>query len=33
VIDPLQTRRILGLCLAAVRNAPEEETRFGLFRM
>ncbi|MFI4887065.1 MAG: carboxyl transferase domain-containing protein, partial [Steroidobacterales bacterium] len=33
VIDPLQTRRILGLSLAAVRNAPEEETRFGLFRM
>jgi 3-methylcrotonyl-CoA carboxylase beta subunit len=33
VIDPLQTRRILGLSLAAVRNAPDEETRFGLFRM
>ena len=33
VIDPLETRRMLGLCLAAVRNAPEEETRFGLFRM
>jgi 3-methylcrotonyl-CoA carboxylase beta subunit len=33
VIDPLETRRILGLSLAAVRNAPEEETRFGLFRM
>jgi 3-methylcrotonyl-CoA carboxylase beta subunit len=33
VIDPLETRRILGLSLAAVRNAPEEDTRFGLFRM
>jgi 3-methylcrotonyl-CoA carboxylase beta subunit len=33
VIDPLQTRRILSLCLAAVRGAPGEETRFGLFRM
>jgi 3-methylcrotonyl-CoA carboxylase beta subunit len=33
VIDPLDTRRILTLCLAAARNAPEEQTRFGLFRM
>jgi len=33
VIDPADTRRILSLCLAAVRNAPEQETRFGLFRM
>ncbi|MHB1870588.1 MAG: carboxyl transferase domain-containing protein [Steroidobacteraceae bacterium] len=33
VIDPLETRRVLTLCLAAARNAPEEQTRFGLFRM
>jgi 3-methylcrotonyl-CoA carboxylase beta subunit len=33
VIDPLETRRILALSLAAVRNAPEEDTRFGLLRM
>ena len=33
VIDPIETRRVLTLCLAAVRNAPEQETRFGLFRM
>jgi 3-methylcrotonyl-CoA carboxylase beta subunit len=33
VIDPLETRRILGLSLAAVRGSPEEDTRFGLFRM
>src|ERR1700716_3643136 len=33
VIDPIDTRRILTLSLAAVRNAPEQETRFGLFQM
>ena len=33
VIDPLETRRVLTLCLAAASNAPEEDTRFGLFRM
>ena len=33
VIDPAQTRRILGLSLAATRNAPVTPTRFGLFRM
>ena len=33
VIDPADTRRVLSLCLAAVRNAPQQETRFGLFRM
>jgi len=33
VIDPLDTRRVLTLCLAASRNAPIEDTRFGLFRM
>ncbi|HEY3785855.1 MAG TPA: carboxyl transferase domain-containing protein [Steroidobacteraceae bacterium] len=34
VIDPAETRRILTLCLAAVRNAPgTTETRFGVFRM
>ena len=33
VIDPLETRRILALSLAAARHAPEEDTRFGLFRM
>jgi 3-methylcrotonyl-CoA carboxylase beta subunit len=33
VIDPLDTRRVLGLALAAVRNAPVAETRFGVFRM
>ena len=33
VIDPADTRRILGLCLAISGHAPIEETRFGLFRM
>jgi 3-methylcrotonyl-CoA carboxylase beta subunit len=33
VIDPKDTRRVLGLALAAARNAPEEATRFGVFRM
>lgn len=33
VIDPLQTRRVLALGLNAARNAPIEETRFGVFRM
>jgi 3-methylcrotonyl-CoA carboxylase beta subunit len=33
VIDPADTRRVLGLALAATANAPIEETRFGVFRM
>jgi 3-methylcrotonyl-CoA carboxylase beta subunit len=33
VIDPAQTRRVLGLSLSAALNAPIEPTRFGVFRM
>ncbi|HYC36620.1 MAG TPA: carboxyl transferase domain-containing protein [Usitatibacter sp.] len=33
VIDPADTRRVLGLALAVCANAPVEETRFGVFRM
>jgi 3-methylcrotonyl-CoA carboxylase beta subunit len=33
VIDPLDTRRILGLSLSAALNAPILPTKFGLFRM
>ncbi len=33
VIDPVDTRRVLALGLAAALNAPVEETRFGVFRM
>ena len=33
VIDPVDTRRVLGLALAASLNAPVQDTRFGVFRM
>lgn len=33
IIDPAQTRRTLGLGLAAAAHAPAEDTRFGVFRM
>jgi len=34
VIDPAQTRDVLGLAFAATLNAPVEEApRFGVFRM
>ncbi|THF65093.1 carboxyl transferase domain-containing protein [Pseudothauera rhizosphaerae] len=33
VVDPAQTRRILGLSLSAALNAPIQPTRFGVFRM
>jgi 3-methylcrotonyl-CoA carboxylase beta subunit len=33
VIDPRDTRRILGLALSAALNKPVAETRFGVFRM
>ncbi len=33
IIDPADTRRVLGLSLSASLNAPIEPTRFGLFRM
>ena len=33
IIDPADTRRVLALGLAATRNAPIEDTRFGVFRM
>jgi 3-methylcrotonyl-CoA carboxylase beta subunit len=33
IIDPRDTRRVLGLSLSASLNAPIEPTRFGLFRM
>ena len=33
VIDPAQTREVLGLGLAAVLNKPIGETQFGIFRM
>jgi acetyl-CoA carboxylase carboxyltransferase component len=33
IVDPLDTRRVLALGLAAARNAPVPETTFGVFRM
>jgi len=33
IIDPRDTRDVLGLCLAAARNAPLPNDRFGVFRM
>jgi 3-methylcrotonyl-CoA carboxylase beta subunit len=33
VIDPLDTRRVLGMGLAAAAEAPVPEPRYGIFRM
>jgi 3-methylcrotonyl-CoA carboxylase beta subunit len=33
IIDPMQTRDVLALGLAAALNAPIEPTRYGVFRM
>jgi 3-methylcrotonyl-CoA carboxylase beta subunit len=33
VIDPMDTRQVLGLALSVVLNAPVEEHNFGVFRM
>jgi 3-methylcrotonyl-CoA carboxylase beta subunit len=33
IIDPAETRNVIGLALSAALNAPPEETRFGVFRM
>ena len=33
IIDPAQTRDVLGLSISAALNAPIPDTRFGIFRM
>jgi 3-methylcrotonyl-CoA carboxylase beta subunit len=33
VIDPADTRRVLGLAISTSLNAPIEDTKFGIFRM
>ncbi|MBM08425.1 MAG: methylcrotonoyl-CoA carboxylase [Magnetovibrio sp.] len=33
VIDPKETRMVLGLSISAALNTPIEKTRFGIFRM
>jgi 3-methylcrotonyl-CoA carboxylase beta subunit len=33
ILDPAETRTVLGLALSVSCNAPVEPTRFGVFRM
>jgi 3-methylcrotonyl-CoA carboxylase beta subunit len=33
IIDPADTRRVLGLAISASLNAPIEKGRYGVFRM
>jgi 3-methylcrotonyl-CoA carboxylase beta subunit len=33
IIDPADTRKVLGLGISAALNAKIEETKFGIFRM
>ena len=33
ILDPAETRQVLGLALSACLNAPVTETRYGVFRM
>ncbi|KAI4375730.1 hypothetical protein MLD38_013562 [Melastoma candidum] len=33
IIDPADTRKVIGLCISAARNRPEEACKFGVFRM
>jgi 3-methylcrotonyl-CoA carboxylase beta subunit len=33
ILDPAETRAVLGLALSVVLNAPREEGGFGVFRM
>jgi 3-methylcrotonyl-CoA carboxylase beta subunit len=33
ILDPVETRRVIGLALSASLNAPIEPTKFGVFRM
>ena len=33
IVDPADSRRLLGLAISASLNAPIEETKFGVFRM
>jgi 3-methylcrotonyl-CoA carboxylase beta subunit len=33
IIDPADSRRVLGLALVAALNKPAQQTRFGVFRM
>ena len=33
ILDPVDTRNALGICLSAALNAPIEEPRYGVFRL
>jgi 3-methylcrotonyl-CoA carboxylase beta subunit len=33
IVDPAETRNVLGLCLSTAQNAPPEQGKFGVFRM
>ncbi|MCP4286984.1 MAG: methylcrotonoyl-CoA carboxylase, partial [Gammaproteobacteria bacterium] len=33
ILDPTETRQVLGLALSACLNAPVSETQYGVFRM
>ena len=33
ILDPVETRRVLGLALSACMNQPSSETKYGVFRM
>jgi acetyl-CoA carboxylase carboxyltransferase component len=33
ILDPAETRQVLGLALSACLNAPVESTHFGILRM
>jgi acetyl-CoA carboxylase carboxyltransferase component len=33
ILDPAETRRVLGLALSACTNQPTRETKYGVFRM
>ncbi|XWS54796.1 hypothetical protein CRYUN_Cryun10bG0119900 [Craigia yunnanensis] len=33
IIDPADTRKVIGLCISASMNHPLEDTKYGVFRM
>lgn len=33
IIDPADTRKIIGFCISASLNRPSEDTKYGVFRM
>lgn len=33
IIDPADTRKVIGFCISASMNRPTDDTRYGVFRM